>query len=321
MPPHRALVTANAVLAAYAVAVAALAPKVLGRAGWARRSPRLGVLAWQAALAGVLGAVALLAVGALRPTGAVRVDLGHLLHACAEKLALPGRLTPAGAVSVAALLVAVAAAVRLTWVLVTRTLTIRRQRRHQRELLDLLVRDVDDDGASILDTDTPLAYCVPGGRGRIVLTSGAARLLTDEQRAAVVAHERAHLQGRHDLVLLLAEVTSAAFGFVRVFAAARQELKELVEMLADDAAARTAGGPTVAAALVGLGVHQPPAATVGATGCAVADRVDRLLGDEPGVRRTRGSVVVVTAGAVLAGPWLIAAGPVLAAARGLCLGG
>lgn len=312
---------ANAVLVAYAVAVAALAPKVLGRAAWARRSPLLGVLAWQAALAGVLGAVALLAVGAVRPTDAFSVDLGHLLHACAERLALPGRLTPAAAASLAALLVAVAATVRLTWVLVTTSLSVRRQRRHQRELLDLLVPGVDDDGASILDADTPLAYCVPGGPGRIVLTTGAARLLTQKQRAAVVAHERAHLQGRHDLLLLLADVTSAAFGFVRVFAAARQELKALVEMLADDAAARATGRRNVAAALVGLGVHQPPAATVGATGCGVADRVDRLLGDEPRVRRTRGSAVLLGAGAVLAGPWLIAAGPVVAATRGLCLGG
>ena len=311
----------NAVLVVYAVAVAALAPRVLARAGWARRSPRLGVLAWQAALAAVLGAVALLAVDAVRPTDALSVDLGHLIHACAEKLALPGRLTPASAASSVGLLVAAVATVRLGWVLVTRTLTVRRQRHHQRQLLDLLVRDVDDDGASILDTDTPLAYCVPGGQGRIVLTSGAARLLTDEQRAAVVAHERAHLQGRHDLVLLLAEVTNAAFGFVRLFAAARQELKALVEMLADDAAARAAGSRNVAAALVGLGMHQPPAATVGATGCAVADRVARLLGDEPRVRRTRHSVVLTAAAAVLAGPWLIAAGPVVAAARGLCLGG
>lgn len=311
----------NALLIAYAIAINALAPRVLARAPWTRRSPRLGVLAWQASLGAVLGAVVLLAVSAVWPTGALSVDVGHLLHSCAEKLALTGPLTSAGVTAVAALLVAVAGAGRLSWVLVSRTRLVRRQRQRQRELLDVLVVDADDDGALVLETDTPLAYCVPGGHGRIVLTTGAARLLTEEQRVAVIAHERAHLRGRHDLVLLLAEVASAAFWFVRVFPTADQELKALVEMLADDVAARSTSGRDVAAALVGLGLHRPPPATVGATGSAVADRVERLLGDEPPVRGPYGLVVVVGAAAVLVAPWLVVAGPLVAAARGLCVGG
>ncbi len=55
------------------------------------------------------------------------------------------------------------------------------------------------DPAVVLDDPRPAAYCVPGRPGTIVLTSGALAVLDPAQLAAVLAHERAHLAGRHHL--------------------------------------------------------------------------------------------------------------------------
>ncbi|TDD13757.1 hypothetical protein E1294_39770 [Nonomuraea diastatica] len=40
-------------------------------------------------------------------------------------------------------------------------------------------------------------YCVPGRHSQMVITTGAMRSLGPEQVAAVLAHEQAHLRGRH----------------------------------------------------------------------------------------------------------------------------
>lgn len=312
---------ADAVLVLYAVLVAVLAPRFLSGAGWARRSPRLGVLAWQACVGAVLGAVVLLATTALSPTGAVLVDLGRLLHTCTQRLLRPGRPAPAAFLSAAAVLVAVLALCRFVWVLVVLTRSVGRERGRQRQLLRVLVARADDDGAFLLDTEAPLAYCIPGGGGRVVLTTGAARLLTPQQRVAVLAHEREHLRARHGLVLLLADAASTAFGFVRVFPAAPLEIRALVEMVADDAAVRAAGTLHVAAALVGLGVRQPPPTTVAANGSAVADRVERLLRGTPALPLPGRCALALASVLVLAVPWAVSAGTLVAAARGLCLPG
>ena len=52
-----------------------------------------------------------------------------------------------------------------------------------------------------LDATRPAVYCVPGRPPTIVLTTGALAVLDTEQLTAVLAHERAHLAGRHHLLL------------------------------------------------------------------------------------------------------------------------
>lgn len=144
-------------------------------------------------------------------------------------------------------------------------------------------------------------------------------MLTVRQRAAVVAHERAHLEGRHDLVLLPADVVATSFGFVHVFAVAARRLRLLVEMLADDRAAAAEGAEHLAAALLGLGERCSPQAKLGATNGATAQRILRLIepaSDAP--LATRSALVAGLAG-VLSPPWLITVGRAVAAAAGLCL--
>ena len=78
--------TVPVALVALAFVVATLAPRLLVAAHWPRRSPRLGIIAWQAVIFTVLVAGVLLALTAVLPVERVSVDLGHLLHACPEVL-------------------------------------------------------------------------------------------------------------------------------------------------------------------------------------------------------------------------------------------
>lgn len=94
-------------------------------------------------------------------------------------------------------------------------------------------------------------YCLPGRGGIIVCTSRALVALASAQLQAVLAHERAHVRGRHDQVLVAAGGLRAAFPFVPALRVAGEQLVTLVEMRADDAAA-------VAAAVSCWPVHSSP---------------------------------------------------------------
>ena len=139
--------------------------------------------------------------------------------------------------------------------------------------------------AVVLETPQPAVYCVPGRPATIVLTTGALAVLDPPQLLAVLAHEHAHLAGRHHLLVTLGKATRAGFPGVPLFTRGSDEVARLAEMRADDAAVRRSGRPTLIAALLamGTGTAMPaaalrmPAAALGASACAVAARVQRLL--------------------------------------------
>jgi Zn-dependent protease with chaperone function len=119
-----------------------------------------------------------------------------------------------------------------------------------------------------------------------VLTSGALAVLDPAQLTAVLAHERAHLAGRHHLLIALSRGLAAGFPAVPLFTQGQQEVARLAEMCADDAAARRSGRPTLIAALLAMGTGTAgPAAALAATAGAVTARVQRLL--EPPRRGSR----------------------------------
>ena len=117
-------------------------------------------------------------------------------------------------------------------------------------------------------------YCLPGRR-RIVLTTGALTCLDSDQLDAVMAHERAHLSGRHHLILALAAALQRAFPAVGFFAIAARQIAYLVEIAADDA--RRAPRLTVASALLAVAAAGVPAGALGAGGSAAAQRIQRLI--------------------------------------------
>lgn len=87
--------------------------------------------------------------------------------------------------------------------------------------------------AAVIDHAVPAAYCLPGRGRRIVLTSAALTALSDDELNAVLAHERAHLSGRHHLVVAFADGLSRAFPNVPLFRRAQEQVGRLVEMLAE----------------------------------------------------------------------------------------
>ncbi len=63
----------------------------------------------------------------------------------------------------------------------------------------------------MVDDPQPDAYALPDGlrgRGRIVVTSGMLRALGGHEREVLLAHERAHLAGRHHLFLAAALIAA-----------------------------------------------------------------------------------------------------------------
>jgi Zn-dependent protease with chaperone function len=141
--------------------------------------------------------------------------------------------------------------------------------------------------AVVLEAPQPAVYCVPGRPATIVLTTGALAVLELAQLLAVLAHERAHLAGRHHLLITLGRAMRAGRPGVPLFTRGAEEVARLAEMRADDVAARRSGRDTLLQALIAMGTGRPlptPSASLAATGGVVSARVGRLL-DPPG--RTR----------------------------------
>lgn len=177
---------------------------------------------------------------------------------------------------------------------------LRALRRRHREQLDLVARaDARVAGkAAVLDHDVPVAYCVPGRKiERVVISAGALERLSPDELSAVLAHERAHLRARHDLVLEAFSVLHHAFPRWVSSAAALAEVRLLVEVLADRAAIRRARRGALASALLHLaeGRAAGPAFALGAAGTtpSLLVRVRLLEGDRHPVQ-----AVVLTALAV-----------------------
>ena len=305
--------TAALVLAGYGLLAGTVGAAALARAGWPARSPWLGLVAWQALGLSVLSAVVLAGVTLAAPALPFDARLGTLLDACLslirEHYAGPGGGVPAwfGAVVVAVV------AVRLVVGAAGELRAVRRRVRLRRDLL-LVARPDRALHALVLQHGRPAVYCLPGRRPLVVCTSAAVSMLTGPELRAVVAHERAHLRRRHDLVLRAAGLLRSAFPVVPVFSTGYGELQRLVEMDADDRAVLRCDRRALASAVVRLACGRVPAAALGAASSAAVARVRRLgRPAEPVAVAGAVAVALVAAVAVML-PLLMAAGPALAAA-------
>jgi Zn-dependent protease with chaperone function len=286
-----------ALLAVVAIA-SALGASALPRASWPRRCPAAAILLWQAlGLASGLAAVGTL-IGLALPTSQGGLVLSMLRAAGLLRngelfgLARVFGLSQADGAPLVLVLVAVRLAclaaglvllASLCWVLLAASIAALQARRRQRALLTLLAHgDPKVPGALVVDYPSAAAYCLPGlrSRSRIVVSVGALELLGRGELAAVLAHERAHLRERHDLVLLPFTALRRAFPKSATCSGAQRAVALLIEMLADDRALR--GGPAreLVSALVRFGTAGTCPAPAGALAVAegeVAARVTRLL--------------------------------------------
>jgi len=307
-------VTAPLILLGYALLIGTLGARGLQRAKWPDRSPGLGILAWQAVTITVVLSVMLAGTALALPTLPITTDLADLLRACA--LALKAHYaTPGGvAVATAGAVLAAGVAARIGYCLAAGWAMTRRHRRQQREALELLGHRHAGSGAVVVQHSTAAAYCVPGRRGQVVLTTAALTTLDDAEMAAVLAHERAHLRGRHDLILASAAALMAAFPFIPTFRTAHAQLARLVEMHADDHALGSSDRRVLATALVTLSGAAHPAGALGAGGESVLARVQRLAAPLRPLGRGGSAVVLLVAAGLVVLPLTVAAAPAVASA-------
>jgi len=282
----------DAALLAVVAIGSAFGASALGQARWPRRSPAAAILLWQAlGLAAGLAAVGTL-LGLAMPgsnIGVVR-SVWHLgaLFSTGGPFRMVGAFGASGtvpAVVVGVRLACLAAGLALfgllCWVLVAASTAALHARRRQRALLTLLAHgDPKVPGALVVDYPTAAAYCLPGLRSQIVVSVGTLELLGRGELAAVLAHERAHLRERHDLVLLPFTALRRAFPRSVTCTDAHRAVALLVEMLADDHALRSRPARELVSALVRFGTAGPglaPAGTLAVGEGEVTARVTRLL--------------------------------------------
>lgn len=256
----------------------------LAGADWPWRGPRTAILLWQAiGLAWGIAAIGTLLGFGLAPYGRGvawgLVDLGLDIvrgHALSRLGWFHLGVSLAGGVL----------GVLLLAVLVRAGVGVLRARRRHRSLLALVGHgDPEVPGALIVDHPAATAYCVPGVRAQVVVSAGALRLLDHAELTAVLAHERAHARWRHDLVLLPFHALHRALPGSQVVGDAERSVGLLVEMSADDGAARGARRALATALLrigsAGGGMPQGALGATDADGGEVVLRVNRLLRPAP----------------------------------------
>lgn len=306
--------TAPAVLTVFAVALALLGPALLSRASWLERSPRIGIAAWQALSVSLVSAALLAGLSLAVPAIPWTTDLGQLIRTCAMTI-VAQYSTPGGAVvsatGAAAALVILA---RVAYCVVADRTHAARNRKAQLDALALIARPHLRYDALVVEHPAAAAYCLPGRARQVVLTSATLSALDHSQLLAVLAHERAHLRGRHDLILAAADSLQRAFPRVAAFRTARTELGRLVEMLADDNAARQSDRTTVATALVRLAEHgMTPVTALGAGGESALSRVRRLISPVRPLGAGRTTLAALALGILVAVPVFVAIAPASAA--------
>ncbi|MGB3483760.1 MAG: M56 family metallopeptidase [Mycobacterium sp.] len=297
-------------LTLYGVVLAWLSPALLDRLTRDGTSPRLSVALWLSAIA--VAAVAWVGAGAGLIVNFVATHRGsEPVRYCLDVLLAVHRFGWVGDLMLIAVAVAGVAA---SAVLVRRVLqTLRRlsarscEHAHAAHLLGTGARS---NGVVVLPSEQRAAYCVAGRPSAIVVTSGAVSSLGADELAAVLAHERAHLRARHPQLLMVLKSLATTMPGLPLVRRGADAVARLVEMCADDVAARRYGPDAVLRSLAALAGQPRAVGTLGAADTAVLARVMRLANPvDAGTSRCHGAVVAATIVAlVLAPPVVLVAG-------------
>nr|WP_030504329.1 M56 family metallopeptidase [Micromonospora purpureochromogenes] len=259
------------------ILVACTAPAVLRYLLRHVSDPGALLVAWFCVLGAVLGTFIVGVVLLLVPGAGPDITMGDLARHC-WLAARHGRLPAAdeliGAIGAFLVLVVltrfIAAGIR-------RALAERRARQAHLDLLLLTGGSPGLEGDSVLwiPDAPPLAYSL-GGRDGVTVLGAGVRGLPSDQLAAVVTHERAHLKGRHHLLVATAEGLAAAVPWLPLTKHAPVAVRLLVELCADAAAVRTCGAAAVRAAIHALSGAPHPASSLPMAGSEVALRLQQL---------------------------------------------
>ncbi|MFB6978848.1 M56 family metallopeptidase [Streptomyces scopuliridis] len=280
-------------LLGYAAAVGWVAPRVMLRSSWPHRSPALAATVWIAFAASFSLCVALAALHLATP----KAHLHGILYSCRVALGIG----PADAGAVEHIGIAASAVVVAAHVVsfAFHALRARGARNSHRRILDKVGRPSEGLRATVVDHEVPAAYCLPGRRPRIVLSTGAVELLSTAELGAVVEHERAHIAGRHHLVIIASQAFATVFRRLPLARHLREQIPLLLEMAADDRALRSYPHGVLATAMFEMASGgATPRGTLPAGGPTVLVRLRRILGParcaHPALRGVMAATAVMT---------------------------
>ena len=244
--------TVAVALLAYAVGAGTLGSRLLARARWAGRAPLLAIVTYLAAAWSVVAAAGLAGLALAVHATALGSGLSQLIGACVIRLR-DTYATPGGAL-VAGLGLALAGAVaaRTAIAAATHLRAVRRHALRHAQAVRLVGRPEPGLGAMLVEHAQPAAYCVAGPQPTVIVTTAARQVLDDDQMAAVLAHERAHLAWRHHRLVALARIARQLLPFLPLMRETAAQVARLVEMHADDTATAAHDTRTLATALVVL---------------------------------------------------------------------
>lgn len=298
----------------YAALIATAGAWLLREARWPTRAPMLAIAAWFAIAVSFVSSIVLGAAALSVRLHLVSTDLAEIFHICVTNLR-KAYATPGGAVTTTvALAVLAIVSTRTVWGVAATLRQAARHRRRQLQVLDLVAsRDAELD-VLVLDHPAPAAFCLPGRGHSIVVTSTALAVLSRDELAAVLAHERAHLRGRHHLLVAFFDGLRRAFPRIPVFVWGSVQVRRLVELSADDRASCQHTRSAIANAILLLADATPPAAALALGSEAIQLRLERLTEHQTPLRRGARSTLRGLVIAVVLAPALVAVLPALIAA-------
>ena len=296
---------------AIALVVGVLLPRALAHSHWAHRTPRLALMVWILLWLSLIASVSLTALQLLLPTAGSH-HLSRFTEACiVSGGAQCGPLLPNGPAGVetrvwVALFAAASVPAVFAVALVLELLSSRRLRVRHAELLRLVGSRRPELGATVLEHETPAVYCLPGRAPQVVVSSGALQVLTGQQVTAVLEHERAHIAGRHHLLVAAAVAFGAIFRGLPSARLTRTEVPLLLEMAADDRALRRCSREALATALYTVASGQAPHMAFAAGGPSAVLRMRRILTPHTACSPTLRTVFVALTAAAALTPLVLA---------------
>jgi len=136
----------------------------------------------------------------------------------------------------------------------------------------------------VLPSQTPVAFSIGGRSGQVVISRGLIDILSDQELAAVLRHEVAHVRHRHERYLLLARAIEQSIGGLPFVRRATAAVCCAVERWADEeAAGGTADRASVHAALLRVAeLAVAPDVAAFTTPGTVLERLEALDADPAG---------------------------------------
>jgi Zn-dependent protease with chaperone function len=247
---------------------------------------RLPPAEWTKICAGLLAAGALVIQASLvvqaAPTMLRSVGLDSVAELCEHAL---GTVVPGGAP------VGIAAAVAATLTALLAGRSVLAARRIQR--MATVEREIGWHAAwcghhlVVLPSRTPVAFSIGGRPAQVVMSQGLISALSDDQLAAVLRHEVAHIRHHHQRYLLLAGAVQRSLGLLPLVGQGVAALRCAVERWADEEAAgpRSTGRASVHAALLRVAeLASMPDIAAFTTPETVVERLEALQADPVGGR-------------------------------------